>query len=116
MLVEGQWLVTGWDQSRGEVAHEDRRAPAISTKAADGADDAVIDDFGRDVHQSRRPHQRRSRPEIAEAADGEVVVDVDVLQDVRLAVDDQALERVPRLGVGGEERLAGGGAADEFVE
>ena len=68
------------------------------------------------VEQPGGPHLHRSAADVPEAPHGPVVVDVELLEHERLAVDHDALEHRARLPVGAAEWLAGGGAGHQLLD
>jgi len=101
LLVERDGVVTGGDQVGGRVAHQQRGTPAVATEPGSGTDDGVVEARWQRVEQAALPHGEGPGREVARAPHDPVVVDVEVLDDMRLAVDQHPLERRSRPRVGG---------------
>ena len=109
-------VVTRRHHRVAEVAHEDRRAPAVAPEAGGHGDDAVLDALRDDIHEPRLPDLRGMAADVAVESHRPVVVDVDVLDDERFAVDDDPLERRTRLPVGRAERFPAGHAGQQLLQ
>ena len=116
MCLHGELLVPGRDQHVAEIAHEESRTQPVPTQATGRADHPVIDPLGQYIHESGAPDVERDAARLVEEAHRPVVVDVDVFQNVGLAVDHYPLETNAGLRIAVQKRLALGGAGEQFVD
>lgn len=92
VVVDVERFVAGRNQLGAQVTHHYGRAPPVAAEVPGDTHDAVLDVAGGEIHKACRPDLQRVTADVAVEPHGPVVVDVDVLDDQRLAVDDDAFE------------------------
>jgi hypothetical protein len=114
MLAQWHRVVAGGDEPVGDVAHQQRRSPAVPAQAGGGTDHRVVDRGWQSAEHSGGPHPHRPTGDVAHRPGEPVVVDVHHLEHVALAIDLDPLERRARLGVARPERPPPRRSVDEF--
>ena len=98
MLVERNWRVTLSHEVLRDVVHEHGTRIFIASRAHV----RVVDDFGHEIEQTRRPHRDRVTAEIPGLTHDPVLPQIDVLEHIALPIDLDALEQRARLAVVGK--------------